>query len=259
MKKLTLSIVSILAIYSVSYAGPNVKSLTDYDAQDLEKAEAVVKKKSKPTVEKKIERPKKIPISKETISDTVGFTKDKSVIKKPKIGEEKSDLTTSGFEKSVKKHKKSSYHPVFYLGIALSAIGSDSDGRATIFTNRTTQDRQIGFMAKFGYNVFEYLSTEIRGTYGIVNEADGTKFKNLAIYLRPKYNFNEDLLLYALAGYGNSNLQGENVDKNGFSYGFGVKYMTFENVGVCLDAVNYLSKADSNSMWGLNLVVEVEF
>ncbi len=283
MKNLKYSIVSIFALCSAMYAGPNIKSITDYDAEDMKKAESAIKKpheqKQKlpqiPAVVTGTKNSKEevpditfVKEAKKSDNEVPDLVKNKSVVKKQSGYKKGFDFRKKrvvdesiGFGKAEQKssYKKGFKRNNFYIGLGLTALGIDSDETATIFTNSDTQDRQIGFTLKLGYNIFEYLSAEIRGTYGIVNEADETKFKNAAFYLKPNYKLNNDMTLYALVGYGSSNLQGDDVNGAGLSYGFGAKYYTFSSSGIYCDLVNYLSKSDSNSMWGLNIGVVAEF
>ena len=269
MKNLKYSIVSIFALCSVAYSGPVVKSLVDYDAQDMKKANSIIKT---PAEQKKelLKKPQVAKEKKDVSNEPSSFAKENKLKKEINYDRYKKDFSFVK-KKSVQSNgqivqpvktpltKKSFKRNNFYLGLGLTALGIDSDNSATIFPSRESQDRQIGFTLKFGYNFFKYLFGELRGTYGIVNEADETKFKNIAFYLRPNYKLNSDLSIYGLVGYGSSNLQGEEVSGAGFSYGLGAKYNTFNNSGIYIDLVNYLSKSDSNSMWGLNIGVEAEF
>ncbi len=266
MRNLKYSLVSLVALSSVLCGGPLMKSKTDYDAEDMKKAQAVIKEpsaKQKESLLKPVDTE-----TKEKSTNIPSVTKDMTQTKKPTghkkvfdFGKKRTLDESGGFWKNALSEglKKGFKRNNFYIGLGLCALGIDSEDTATIFANRDTQDRQIGFMLKFGYNIFEHLFAEVRGTYGIVNEADETKFKNVAFYLRPNYNLNEDLQFYGLLGYGSSNLQGDQVNGAGFSYGLGAKYYTFSNSGIYVDLVNYLAKSDSNSMWGLNIGIEAEF
>ncbi len=307
MKKLSV-LIGVFVLTRLSYAGPDIKALVDYEENDIKEAiaaeiaEAIEKKESslkdkqvdmKPLVtgvdntnnkdgllpKKSIESSEKEKSeqspTKQLTDDSLdinGQNKDKS--KNPKLNQNDADIEArlaAAADKSMngdsQESEFTSDSPVLsqksepiglYFGFSLTAMASNSQGTATVLSEEPGNDRQIGFTINIGYEIVDNLSVEFRGAHGMVNSVLTPKFDSLALYLKPNVNLFDDVNLYALLGFGRSNLTGSS-DKLGFTYGTGIKYSTIGNSEIFADAVNYLEEDGTNSMWGYNLGLEFKF
>jgi hypothetical protein len=145
-----------------------------------------------------------------------------------------------------------------YIAGGLTDVAVRQNGRVNLFGSETTQDRQIGFTGKLGYDFMDYLGAELRGTYGIAKD-NGSKFKQIGGYLKPNYNVTDAINLYGLLGASKTN---PGVDsETGFSYGAGLDYKIpgSDKVSVFTDVVNYMKKSNTASQWGLTLGAAYQF
>ena len=146
-----------------------------------------------------------------------------------------------------------------YLAGGLTALGVRTNDRVNLLKTVNTQDRQIGYTGRIGYDFMDYLGAELRGTYGFA-KTNGTKFKQGGAYLKPNYDIIADSLnLYGLLGVSKTNGAGTGVN-TGFSYGAGLDY-TIPNtdISVFTDLVNYMKKSNTASQWGLTLGAAYQF
>jgi len=130
------------------------------------------------------------------------------------------------------------------LGISVGQVKSHVYGRDTV----------VGITGKVGYNFSKYLAVEFRGSKG-VREGDqlGLDY-SYGLYLKPQYPVNEELSIYALAGYAQTKISFENevafngisndyTTQNGFSYGLGLDYKLNEEWSLFVDVMNNINKS----------------
>jgi opacity protein-like surface antigen len=135
-----------------------------------------------------------------------------------------------------------------------------NDETANLFSEEDDQDRQLGFTGRLGYDFMDYLGAEVRGTYGTSKvDDDSEKFKQIGAYLKPNMDVTDDLNLYGLLGASKTNFAGAADTKTGFSYGAGLDYGLGNNLSVFTDVVNYLEKSDYPSAWGLTVGAGYQF
>ena len=309
MKKLSI-LIGVFAFTKLSFAGPDIKALIDYEKNDMKEAIAaeIAEASEKGQTSPQNEQPhiKSIVTNLEKIKDNLISEKstniqlsNKSLTDNSKNVNSKSEIISKNLKSKEEKNKKNlnlndpdiearltasaldnksmngqsqeldltSDSPILsqkveqiglYAGFSLTAMASNSKDTATILSKESGNDRQIGFMVNIGYDIVDNLSIEFRGTHGMVNSVVTQKFNNIALYLRPNIKLFKDVNLYALLGFGRSNLTGFS-NKIGFTYGTGIKYSTLGNSEIFADAVNYLEKDGSNSMWGYNFGLEFKF
>jgi len=145
-----------------------------------------------------------------------------------------------------------------YIAGGLTDVAIHGTDRANLFADERNQDRQVGITGRLGYDFMDYLGAELRGTYGIA-EDKFEKFKQIGAYLKPNYDIpNVDgLNLYGLLGLSKTS---PGVDsETGFSYGAGLDYDVSDKVSVFTDVVNYMKKKDTSSQWGLTLGAAYHF
>jgi opacity protein-like surface antigen len=240
--KLKSSIIAILALSSMSFAGGDIGGVTTFENSDIQAAE-VEAVEPEPIIEEAAPvvaepAPQPAPQPEPEPAPKVEPKKPEPVVEKPSamVGP--------------------------YVGGALSALGTRTDDRVNLFSDEDNQDRQIGITGVLGYNFMEYLGAELRAVMGVAKDKDN-KRKQVGLYLKPQYPIKDiGLNIYGLLGYAKSNmsdackLTGTN---NGFSYGAGVDYGVTENISVFTDVVNHLKDDDTNSQWGANFGVKYNF
>jgi len=239
--KLKSSIIAMVALSSMSFAGGDIGGVTSFENNDMINAD----KEGIPYVE-----PTPIP----TVAPTPAVEK-KEVKKEP-----------------VKVEKPSSGPGGLYVGLAVSEMAVRSDDRVNLFGDEKHQDQQLGITFLIGYNFMKYLGAELRAALSVSEENAGQD--NLAeygIYLKPQYPVLDNLNVYGLLGYSAINMSDPATgtsandnpfsgDNQGFSFGAGLDYGVTENISVFTDVVNYLRDfGGSNSTWGANLGVKYNF
>ena len=248
--KLKSSIIAIIALSSMSFAGGDIGGVTSFENNDMIAAEVEAVEAIPTTI------PTAIPIA----TPAPIIATPTPMIKKEVVKE-----IPTRVEKTSSK-----FGP--YIGLAISEMAVRSDDRVNLFGDEEHQDRQLGITAVIGYNFMKYLGAELRAALSVANENDGQD--NLAeygIYLKPQYPVLDNLNVYGLLGYSTINMSDPATstnpndnpfdgDNQGFSFGAGVDYGVTENISVFTDVVNYLRDfGGSNSTWGANLGVKYNF
>jgi len=260
--KLKSSIIAMIALSSMSFAGGDIGGVTTFENNDMVSAEVeAVEPAPIETIATPVET---IAAPVETIATPVETTSAPvetivhKEVKKEQVEVEKpsSNLDLGGL----------------YFGVAVSDMGVRSDDRVNLFGEENHQDRQLGVTAIIGYNFMKYLGAELRAALSVSEENEGQD--NLAeygIYLKPQYPVLDNLNIYALLGYSainmsdpatntNANDNPFDGDNQGFSFGAGLDYGVTENISVFTDVVNYLRDFDgSNSTWGANVGIKYNF
>jgi opacity protein-like surface antigen len=141
----------------------------------------------------------------------------------------------------------------------IAATNTDAE-TANLFSDEKYQDRQLGFTGRLGYDFMDNLGAEVRGTYGTSKvDDDYNKFKQIGAYLKPNVDVTDNFNLYGLLGASKTNFAGAADAKTGLSYGAGLDYGLGGNLSVFTDVVNYLEKSDYPSAWGLTVGAGYQF
>ncbi|MFK5938207.1 MAG: porin family protein [Sulfurimonas sp.] len=121
-----------------------------------------------------------------------------------------------------------------YVNMEVSDIGFSED------------DSLNSFMFQAGYKFNPYIAIE--GRYWATSEDEwnnsGVDFSadSWGIYVKPMYPVSNELDIYALLGYGDTDPevagQGAPYDTDGFQWGLGASYAFTDNVAVFVDYVN---------------------
>lgn len=150
----------------------------------------------------------------------------------------------------------------FYVGIAYGMVNTE-----TSFTERLgsisggfdIDHSTIMFQAGYQFNKYLALEgrywTAVSDAEVIVSYADGSDPKvdlnddsnAWGIYVKPMYPVTSSLNAYALLGYGNVEIDIEDIsaDESGFQWGLGASYAINDNFAVFVD---YMSMYDDNAM-----------
>ena len=225
--KLKTSIIAIAALSSMSFAGGDIGGVTTFETGDVVAAEVEAVEPEpqvvqQPEPQKVVETPKK---------------EEPKPVEKPSVSP-------------------------FYMGGALTNMGTRTDDRVNLLGEEDNQDRQFGLTGVVGYDFMDYLGAELRAAMGVSGEKDD-KMKQVGVYLKPQYPIADTGIdIYGLLGYAWANMSDSGKMtgmNNGFSYGAGLDYGVTENISVFTDVVNYLKDDDTNSQWGANLGIKYNF
>jgi hypothetical protein len=250
--KLRSSIIAILALSSMSFAGGDIGGVTTFETGDVAAAEVEAIEEVVPEVQQQEE---------EIVTDNSIVEEAPKIVEQPKEVVTTNTIQPKKEEPQMEKPSLGAVGP--YVGLAATGMAIRLDDRANLFSDEDYQDRQLGLTAVVGYDFMDYLGAELRAALAVSGDDSGhDKFKSAGVYLKPKYPIG-DLNLYGLLGYAQSNMSdpGRFTGKNsGFSYGGGLDYRITENISVFTDVVDYLRDEDgSNSTWGANLGVKYNF
>jgi len=269
MIKLRSSIIAIIALNSMSFAGGDIGGVVELDNKyDYVPAQAVAEVEYRepaieyvPPVEEYI--PPYVPTPAPVVptpAPVVPTPSPTPVVVVP--------TPTPSPSPKIPVISKPSGPLGIYVGGALAAMASRADcegNRANIFSEEKGQSRQIGFTGILGYDFMDYLGAELRASIGLEEDNYGTKMKQYGAYLKPNVDLGDALNLYGLLGYSTTNMSdcGRGADlgdtNGGLSYGAGIDYGVTENISVFTDIVNYLRDDETRSTWGANLGVKYKF
>jgi hypothetical protein len=208
------SLVAVLALSSVAFAGGNISPVTQYEDTDYTASQEV---EVVPEVKAVVEEPvveKVIPVEVAPIASAM----------------------MGG-----------------YVGLGATGIAhrvSANGAQSNVFRNLgCCQDRQMGVTGIAGYDFDENLGAEVRGTYGQWQRDNTNKFKNVGAYLKPQVDLG-GVNLYGLAGYAvtGSGTTGTGDREGDFSYGAGVDVPLTEEFKFFGDLVQYIDKGNVNAM-----------
>jgi len=113
-----------------------------------------------------------------------------------------------------------------YIGLGLVAAGESND--CPCFGGSRIKDTTYGGIVRVGWDFNPYVGLEARYLSSNI-EKDVADIEHYGIFLKPQYHFAEQSNLYALVGYGRTNVTGcpvsrGDIHKNGLSYGIGFEY-----------------------------------
>ncbi len=139
----------------------------------------------------------------------------------------------------------------FYIGIGGHWTGISRDCPCT---GTRLKDSTYGGIVRVGYDFNPFFGVEARAlkVYGGKNFSETSHY---GFYMKPQYHVTRDMNIYALAGYGHTEVlctvankkghganNGQDFTKDGFSIGAGVEYDLSPNRG---------TQGDKEKGWGL--------
>jgi opacity protein-like surface antigen len=235
--KLTSSIVAIMALSGMSFAGGMIME----PAYENEIVEVPVEPIPLPVVQEIIQEQPIVQQQQPVVQQPIV---KEAVVKTPVVVPVKPDPVTV------------SEGTGFYVAGGLTNVGVRPNGTLNLFANEEGQDRQAGFTGRIGYDFMNYLGAELRGTYGVAKDKSN-KFKQMGAYLKPNYDVTDEINLYGLFGASQTDI-GFGSD-TGLSYGAGLDYGITDKVSVFTDVVNYLEKSKTAAQWGLTVGAAYQF
>lgn len=194
MKNMKLSIITLMALGSMLYAGGDLSIVTPYEIEDVVMAEeAYVEPIVEPYVEPIVE-PYVEPLPKPVVVAPIPAAIPLK------------DVNPSGF----------------YAGLGISAARYKSNCKTGCAGSGT--DKTAGLMARVGYDFNKYIGIEARGIR--TNwKADGGKIKHAGIFVKPMLPVGDVTNIYGLVGVAKTTTQGsmQRTNAEALALGLGVE------------------------------------
>jgi opacity protein-like surface antigen len=120
----------------------------------------------------------------------------------------------------------------FYVGIGGIWTGVSRDCSCNSSSPRRLKDSTYGEIIRVGYDFNPFFGIEARALQNNMG-INFAKTTHYGVYLKPQYHISELVNVYALAGYGHTEVEciiseknkgTHNFQKNGFSFGAGMEY-----------------------------------
>jgi OOP family OmpA-OmpF porin len=145
----------------------------------------------------------------------------------------------------------------FYIGLGAMASFVERDPCLCNPDGENLEDNQYGWVARVGYDFNQFIGVEARAlkTVGSDNFSDVTHY---GLFLKPQYPITKQSNLYALLGYGKTDVDYTNGSlkctdsEDGFSYGLGFEYdFTEEKAESKHYSRTFDGQGDEERGWGL--------
>ena len=173
MKQVKLSLIALLAMGSLGYAGGDIMPVTEFETEDATLAETYVE----PTVEE------------EYVAPAPKVEAPAPVAVKPVPVVPVKNIKANGFYAG--------------LGIAGARYKSNCDSACP----KSGKDKTVGVMARVGYDFNKYVGLEARGIR--TNwKADGGKVKHAGIFVKPMLPVTDSTNVYGLVGVAKTKTEG---------------------------------------------------
>lgn len=207
MKQIRLSIIALLAMGSLGYAGGDFSPVTEYETEDVQLAEQYVEpvveeEYVEPVVEEEYVAP--VVVEEEHVAPVV---KEEPVVVEPK--------------KSVPLPVKNISANGFYAGIGIAAAQYKPNCKCT---GKNGRDRTAGGMARVGYDFDKYIGIEARGMR--TNwKGNGGKVEHAGVFVKPMLPVSDAVNIYGLVGVAKTKTKGhrQHTDADGLALGAGVE------------------------------------
>jgi len=174
MKNIKLSIIVLMAMNTLGYAGGDFQVVTPYEVEDnsyieeMPIEEVVVE-------EKIIETPAPAPVVVET-----------AVVEEP-------------------KEKKKIYANGFYAGLGIVATRYETNCNSGC--SKSGIDKTMGIVARAGYDFNQYIGLEARGIRTSI-KSDGGTVKHAGVFIKPMLPIGDKTNVYGLVGLAKTTTQG---------------------------------------------------
>ena len=297
MKRISISLVSLLAISSGLYAGGTFPEPV-YVTEDVVQAEEVVVAPVKeevyvppPVKEVYVEPEKEVYVAPPPVEEVYVAPVEEEYI--PPVVEEV--YVTPPVKEIPIPPVVVATHPVppppptpapkdivangLYVGLGLSTARFDPSCKCPTGGSSTT-DKTAGVVGRIGYDINKYIGIEARGIK--TNwKSDGGKVEHVGIFLKPMIPISNQANVYGLAGYAKTKTKGklQKVDVKTLAWGAGIEYdlsadkakngrynRVFDGagdqeggLGVFADYERLIQKSDSPDLDTVNVGVTYDF
>jgi hypothetical protein len=177
MKNIKLSIVALMALGTLAYAGGDFAPVTTYETEDSTFAEETY---VEPVIEENVV---------------------KEIVKEPVI------VQTAIVEtpKPVKKEIKDIHANGFYAGIGITA--SRYQTNCSTSCGKSGTDKTLGLIVRAGYDFNQYIGLEARGIRTNLKD-NGGAIKHAGIFIKPMLPVSDTTHIYGLVGLAKTTTQG---------------------------------------------------
>ena len=235
MKRISISLVSLLAISSYLYGGGTFPEPV-YITEDIVKAEEV------------IVAPVQEEVYVEPIEEVIEAPIEEVYVAPPPVEEEYIPPVVEEVEVTViQPAKEIPLPPVavvtppppaptpvptptpkdivangLYVGLGISAARFDPSCKCP---PENSTDKTAGVVGRIGYDINKYIGIEARGIK--TNwKSDGGKVEHVGVFLKPMYPVSNQANIYGLAGYAQTKTKGklQKVDTKALAWGAGIEY-----------------------------------
>ena len=265
MKNIKLSLITIIGLGTVVYAGGDISPVTLYETNDeilasdfiettpVEIEEVAVSPIVEPIIEEIVVPSVIDPIITPPVTEPI--IQEVSVL--PAVIEETTlapQVEQVVKQAVVKPTLSTNLANGFYLGVGATLARYQANCDCI-----EGEDDTYGAVVKMGYHINEYIAIEGRGLSTPIQD-DGGRIDHLGIYLKPSYPIN-NLSLYGLIGLGKSETTEtlRKTDVNGLAWGAGVDYNLNEKFSLFADYGRLFQKTDSPDLDTINLGVNYNF
>ncbi|MCH9740215.1 MAG: porin family protein [Epsilonproteobacteria bacterium] len=186
MKTLKLSVIALIAMGSLGYAGGDFTPVTPYETEDIIEAEAYVE----PYVEEPV---------------YVALEPAKPVVEAPivpVVPPQPAKIVANGF----------------YAGLGITGVRYEND---CVCKTVDTKDTSYGAVARVGYDFNEYIGIEARGS-----KTNGdSDVEHAGLFVKPMVPVTDNTNVYGLVGVAKTKIKGDvpHVDSDGMALGAGIE------------------------------------
>ena len=229
MKNIKLSMIALVAMGNIAYAGGDLAPVTYYETTDVMEAsvayeEAVIE----PVYEAPIEP---IYIEPEPIVEVI-VPKPRPI---PVVEPEPIVVAPIPIPVAVPKSISPSG---FYAGLGITGsryqsdcdcptdVGSSSNlGGTSSKTQRSGKENNVAILARIGYDFNRYIGLEARGIRTL-DSGSNAKISHAGLFVKPMAPVSDGLNLYGLVGFAKTKVTGsyQNVDAESLALGAGLEY-----------------------------------
>jgi len=190
MKNIKQSLIALVALTTLGYAGGDFEVVTPYETEDIKHVEEmVVEEVVQPVIEDKAIE---IPVIVET-----------AVVEEP-------------------KNLKSIYANGFYAGLGITATRYKTSCSTRCANSGT--DKTIGILGRVGYDFNKYIGLEARGIKTSLKN-DGGTVKHVGVFIKPMLPIGDKTNIYGLVGIAKTTTEGrlQRTDAETLALGAGVE------------------------------------
>ena len=281
MKSIKLSLITIIGLGTVVYAGGDISPVTPYETEDEILASDVVVTAPIEIEEEVIALPVVEPIiEEEVILPTVEPIVEEvlpPVAEPPVVAEE---IVTPPLPETVVEEavvappppveevvSKAVVDPItppvsepngLYIGAGTTLARYDANCEC-VDAETYGSDNTYGVLLKAGYHINDYIAIEGRGITTPLDD-DGGTIEHMGVFLKPSYPIN-DVSLYGLVGLAKSETSGtlRKTDVNGLAWGAGLDYNLNKKFSLFADYERLFQKSDSPDLDTINIGVNYNF
>jgi len=199
MKNFRLSLIALIAMGNLGYAGGDIRPVTEYEIEDAIVAEVEAEEEE---------------VYEEVYEEVV---EPEPVVVKPKV-------VTPVAPPPVVTPPKKIFANGFYAGLGITGVRYENNCNCKKGVRREHKDTTYGGVVRVGYDFNKYIGVEARGSR--TNwDSDGSKVKHAGLYIKPMVPVSDSANLYGLIGAAKTKVTGRmpNVDSESLALGAGVE------------------------------------